>query len=562
MSYFVCKDDVIDAIQYFKELKIDDDDSLFLFLMAKRAGVSTTFPVSFAPGKLSPEQKKDILKTIWMFAGLFDQNENVERKGLMFPNSFARVRFYQPGTTFSNIVGRIKDTVEKKNINVPLYTDNDSMLKLKKNYQEVIMEKYLKGNKISFKHMIAWVFRFTSFEFQEKPTAKEFTRVIDRYAKKFLRVNKRDFLWLFEDDLYFNRLEVSDEGITGIEIRDQFDFSSSGTPEITEDATNLQEKQNDIVSQDTIIEYLTLNGDNPSDTDILSTLLEKKQIVLTGVPGVGKTRYTTMLQEHEEFNGIVEMVQFHPNFSYEDFIYSETLTVEDGATISKRIPGVFLEFLIRAAEDSNPEHKHLFIIDEINRGDIAEIFGEVILTLDRGYKAKLARPIDKMRVDNVYVEEITELTIPDNVYIVATMNTSDRNIAFLDLAIRRRFAFIDLTPNYDYLSEEISFEEDGVPVDAIDFGNVLRMINSRILSTLHEPELLLGQSYFIPADNVKVWTGTTLKNQFNFVLLPTLKEYSFNSQNVLNTIIGENLANSLQDKEEFLQAFIAEFSME
>lgn len=560
MSYFICKDDVFEAIQYFKDLRINNDDSLFLFLMAKHAGISTTYPVSFAPGKLSPEQKQDVLKTIWMFAGLFDQNESVERRGLMFPNSFERVQFYQPGTPYSNIVGRIKDTIEKKNINVPIYTNKDSILKLKRNYQEVIMERYLMGNKISFKHFVAWVFRFTAFEFKEEPTTKEFTRVIDRYARKFLRVNKRDFIWLFEDDLHFNRLKADTEGIKGIDIRSQFDFDSEA-PEILEDATDLQEIQNDIVSEDTIMDYLALNGDNPSDSDILSTLLEKKQVVLTGVPGVGKTRYTTMLQEHEEFNGIKAMVQFHPNFSYEDFIYSETLEVEDGATVSKRNPGVFLEFVMRAKMDENPEHKHLFIIDEINRGNIAEIFGEVILTLDRGYTAKLARPIEEIIVGDSCIEEISELTIPDNVYIVATMNTSDRNIAFLDLALRRRFAFINLTPNYDYLSEEISFEDETISSDLIDFGNVLRIMNSRILSSLHNPELLLGQSYFIPANNKKVWTVTALKNQFNFVILPTLKEYSFDNQNVLNTIIGESLANSLQDNEEFLQAFINEFIM-
>ena len=90
------------------------------------------------------------------------------------------------------------------------------------------------------------------------------------------------------------------------------------------------------------------------------------------------------------------------------------------------------------------QKKYLFIIDELNRGNIAEIFGETILTLDRGYKVRLTKEIDGVK----------EFSIPENLYIVGTMNTSDRNIAFLDLAIRRRFAFVNLFPNYEFLSEK------------------------------------------------------------------------------------------------------------
>lgn len=548
MDCFIPKQDVIEAINYFKELPLDTDDNLFLYLMAKQAGISLTYPVTFMTSKLSDEQKANYLKSIWMFAGLFDSGEVADKYGLIFPNNFARISFYQPGTAYQSVIGRIKDTIQKKNLVVPLYEDNDSVLKLKRNYQEVLEENYLRGNKISLRHLTAWLFRYTKFEFNEQPNEKQFTRVIEKTARKFLRITKKDFLWLFEDDLSYHRISPAAVDITGEEVRSQFEFDASKQPVIIA-VTNPTESQQSTVPKEVTEQYLSLNGDNPSDKDILSALLDKKQIVLTGVPGVGKSRYTTLLREFKEADKDdlifeeTEIVQFHANYSYEDFIGSETLVANDNGTTVTTKKGVFLDFIETAK--SNNDKKYLFIIDELNRGNIAEIFGETILTLDRGYSVRLTKEI----------EGIKELEIPDNLYIVGTMNTSDRNIAFLDLAIRRRFGFVNLLPNYDFLSESISFEN-------IDLGNVLKLINQRILDTLGDPELLLGQSYFIPSkESNNEWSMDSFKNQFNFVLLPTLKEYSFNDSNAVNAIVGVNLADSIQDVDEFKEAFIAEFSV-
>ncbi|QGH02315.1 McrB family protein [Streptococcus dysgalactiae] len=544
MECFVPKQDVVDSINYFKELPLDTDDNLFLYLMAKQAGISMTFPVTFMTSKLSEQQKKDYLQSIWMLAGLFDSTEVAEKNSLIFPNNFGRISFYQPGTAYQSVVGRIKDTIQKKNLVVPLYDDNESVLKLRRNYQEVLEENYLHGNKISLKHLSAWVFRFTKFEFESSPNEKQFTKVLEKHIRKMFRITKKDFLWLFDDDLSFNRITPAINGITGEEVRGQFEFSATKLPDISA-MTGSSDVQISFVSKDVTEQYLALNGDNPSDKDIISTLLDKKQIVLTGVPGVGKSRYTNLLKDDPMFKGRTEVVQFHANYSYEDFIGSETLESKDGATQVKTKMGIFLEFIEKIKADNNSENKYLFIIDELNRGNIAEIFGETILTLDRDYTVRLTKEI----------AGVTSLKIPDNLYIVGTMNTSDRNIAFLDLAIRRRFGFVNLYPNYDFLSETIE-------LDDIDLGNVLKIINQRILETLGDSELLLGQSYFIPGKEANnKWSMDSFKNQFNFVLLPTLKEYSFNDSNAINAIIGENLADSLQDVDEFAEAFIAEFSM-
>src|SRR5699024_8223792 len=145
--------------------------------------------------------KKEYLQSMWMLAGLFDSTEICGKKGRMFPTAVSRMSLYQPGNQCADVLGRIKDTKEKKNRNVTIYNDAESMLTLKSNYRNLIQENYLKGNKISLSRLTAWVFRFTSFEFETEPNEKQFTRVIEKTIRKFFKITKNDFLWLFENDL-------------------------------------------------------------------------------------------------------------------------------------------------------------------------------------------------------------------------------------------------------------------------------------------------------------------------------------------------------------------------
>lgn len=543
MNYYISKDNVVEAIDYFKNAGFDSDDSLFLYLLGKHMGITMTSPITYGRN-LTDSMKKECLKSIWMIGGLFDVNETCGKRGLMFPTGFGKPEMYNPGTEFTGAVGRVRDTIKQKNILVPVYNNNDSILTLKSNYKELIQEHYLKGNKISLSHLTAWLFRFTGFDFENLPNEKTFTRVVEKAIRKYLKINKNDYLWLFENDLSIKRLKPSTCGVTGAEIRTLFTFDAGKQPEV-KNAMGEVECQTSNVTREEVERYLAFNGDNPSDKDILDILKTKKQIVLTGVPGVGKSRYTQMLCANSFFT-FTKTIQFHASYSYEDFIGSEILKSDvDGMYVTTR-KGAFLDFVNEASKPENADKNYLFVIDELNRGNIAEIFGETILALDRDYEVVLSRAY----------EEVSKLKLPANLYIVGTMNTSDRNIAFLDLAIRRRFAFVSLVPNYDFLSEEVVLAD-------FDLGNVMRVINQRILETLKDPELILGQSYFIPPKSINgyQWDFEKFKNQFNFVLLPTIREYSFNEPSAVNTILGENLGDGIQDTDEFEMAFSAEFKV-
>lgn len=247
-------------------------------------------------------------------------------------------------------------------------------------------------------------------------------------------------------------------------------------------------------------------------------LKTKKQIILQGAPGTGKTFVGEQLANlWAGDNSRVKVVQFHESYGYEDFVYGiKPQAGPDGKTAFIPTAGVFLNFCAEAEKDkSTPPPNYVLLIDEINRAKTARVFGELLYLLE--YRDKAAE-----------LQCGITFRIPENLYVIGTMNTTDKSIALVDYALRRRFAFVDLVPVKDGQSSVLGkwMESKGIG-NATDIEQLFVALNSAVAQK--DEALMVGHSYFMQQQAVdEKWFSTDLlRFIWDYYIMPLVAEYEY-----------------------------------
>lgn len=279
------------------------------------------------------------------------------------------------------------------------------------------------------------------------------------------------------------------------------------------------------------------DSDKPfiSENDFLKTialLRRKKNIILQGPPGVGKTFIARKLayeimQEVKDAN--IEMVQFHQSYSYEDFIQGLRPTQKGGFDLRD---GIFYSFCQRAL--AHPDRPFFFIIDEINRGNLSKIFGELMMLIEADKRK------EKFALKLTYAEdEEDRFYVPENLFIIGTMNTADRSLAIVDYALRRRFAFVTLQPDFG-INFRSFLSGKGLSIPFIEhICTSVTKVNDKIMEDINLGEgFQIGHSYFCTysanEDENKWWSEI-----LNFELKPLLEEIWFDDSAKVKDIMNQ-----------------------
>jgi len=273
----------------------------------------------------------------------------------------------------------------------------------------------------------------------------------------------------------------------------------------------------------------------PSGTGKTYNTVNKALEIICGKDFIkGKKR----VELKNKFNNLAKKEQivfitFHQSMSYEDFIEGIKPKLSENQDEDSKIsyeikPGIFRKICARAKVD--PENNYILIIDEINRGDVSQIFGELITLIEED--KRLGRNEELIVTLPYSKDDEGKFGVPDNIYIIGTMNTADRSVEALDTALRRRFSFEEIMPKPELLKSDMQ---------GIDLQRLLKTVNERIEKLL-DREHQIGHSYFLEVEDLE-----DLKQVFKDKIIPLLQEYFFGDYGKIGLVLGKEFVEKIPE---------------
>lgn len=406
-----------------------------------------------------------------------------------------------------------------------------------KNKQEFInaynLAKDIKGVKWSLTMGLYWIRPYNYVNLDE--TNMEFLKAkFPKHYKKSLP-NGEEYLNLCNElleDIKNEFKNFPELSCYAYKYKTDEDIDKGKTDTITNTNNNINEKYD----KNNFLQEVYITEDEYDK--LVKLIKEKKNIILQGSAGVGKT-YAAKRLAYSIIGEIdkvrVKMIQFHQSYSYEDFIMGYRPN-ENGFELKE---GVFYKFCKEAEKDEGKDegNEYFLIIDEINRGNISKIFGELFMLIENDKRG------EGEALELIYKEEEDEkFFVPENLYIIGLMNTADRSLAMLDYALRRRFAFYDMKPAFD--SEQ--FKKYQNKLNNNKFNSLIEKVKELNKEILEDGSLgegfCIGHSYFCNLETIK---DDKLSLIIEFELIPLLKEYWFDDKEKVNNWKTE-LRNSIK----------------
>lgn len=274
----------------------------------------------------------------------------------------------------------------------------------------------------------------------------------------------------------------------------------------------LQRNENEPYAKEDFLRQVYITEERYNTLTIL--LKNKKNLILQGAPGVGKTFAAKRLAYSmmgEKDDSRIEFIQFHQNYSYEDFIMGYK-PQEEGFKLTN---GIFYQFCQKA--ENHPDKEYFFVIDEINRGNMSKIFGELLILIEKDYRGTKA----------TLVYSGASFSVPKNLYIIGMMNTADRSLAMIDYALRRRFSFFEMEPGFN--SEGFKVYQAGLQNET--FNTLIEQIVALNREIKADDSLgegfRIGHSYFCgQIECTEEW----MKSVVYYDIIPMLQEYWFDDK--------------------------------